>query len=82
MGYASDTQLDEILDGRRRLGMSHLALWIGYFAVGGNGSLADVTGWLSRTAQLSVRDYDLLVQAMNDQFVIQGLDHPVRYSSE
>ena len=81
-GFATASQVMSIVDGRRRLGTSALTLWIGYFAVGGNGSLTDVTSWLSGAAQLSAHDYDLLVQAVNDQFVGFGLDHPVPYSQE
>ena len=80
--FASASQLSGVVDGRRRLGMSALTLWIGYFAVGGNGTLADVTSWLSGSAQVTVHDYDLLAQAMNDEFVTLGLDHPVAYSRE
>ena len=79
-GFVSAGQLGGIVDGRRRLGMSDLSLWIGYLEVGGDGSLADVTGWLSGADPLSVRDYDLLLQAVNDRFVTLGLDHPVSYS--
>ena len=79
---ASTGQLSGVVDGRRQLGMSALTLWIGYFAVGGNGTLADVTSWLSGSAKVTVHDYDLLAQAMNDEFVTLGLDHPVAYSRE
>ena len=81
-GFASHPQVRGIADGRRRLGLSALGLWVAYFAVGGNGSLADVTNWLSGASELSVRDHDLLAQAMNDEFVVLGLDHPVPYSVE
>ncbi len=80
--FASAGQVSRIDVNRRRLGMTTLGLWIGYFIVGGDGSLADLTAWLFGAGQLSVRDYDLLVQAMNDQFVDRGLDHPVAYSGE
>ncbi len=41
-----------------------------------------MTSWLSGSTQVSVHDYDLLAQAMNDEFVTMGLDHPVPYSQE
>ena len=80
-GFATASQLSGILDGRRRLRLSALTLWMGYFEVGGNGSLTDVTRWLSGAARPSVQDYDLLAQAVNDRFTGLGLDHPVAYSS-
>lgn len=42
------------------LGMSIRDLWIGYFSVGGNGSLADVQSWLGGGSDPPDRDYDLL----------------------
>ena len=69
----------DIADGRRRLGMSTMALWIGYFAVGGNGTLAELEQWLAGESEPSDRDHDFLVQALNDGFVEQGLDHPMEY---
>ncbi|MDQ3896658.1 MAG: hypothetical protein M3326_05300 [Actinomycetota bacterium] len=80
--FATAAQLRGIEDRRRRLGMTPMALWIGYFAVGGNGTLGDVTSWLSGSVRPSVRDYDFLAQAMNDAFPAQGLDHPLPYSTE
>lgn len=80
--FASAGQVRVIADFRRRLGLSAFGLWVAYFAVGGNGSLADVTGWLTGATELSVRDYDLLVQGMNDEFTALGLDHPVPYSAD
>jgi hypothetical protein len=68
-----------IAHGRRLLGMSTLALWVGYFGVGGNGSLADVEGWLAGAELPSDRDHDYLAQALNDVFTERGLDHPVGY---
>jgi hypothetical protein len=77
--FASAGQASGIADSSRRLGMSALAVWVAYFAVGGNGSLADVTGWVFGTTSIPVHDYDLLAQAMNDEFVALGADHPVPY---
>ena len=81
-GFVPASQLGGMLEGRRQLGMSVPALWIGYLAVGGNGTLADVTTWLSGATEVSNRDYDLLAQVVNDQFVSMGLNHPVPYSSD
>ncbi len=69
-----------IESGRRHLGMSTRDVWIGYFAVGGNGSQADVRGWLSSAVGLPAREHDMLAQAVNDRFTEIGLNHPVRYS--
>lgn len=76
---AEDGGVSDIAAGRRRLGLTAVALWIGYFEVGGNGTLAEVEGWLAGASQPSDRDHDMLAQALNDQFVDSGLDHPVPY---
>jgi hypothetical protein len=70
--------VDSISDGLARLGMTANALWLGYFAVGGNGSLSDVERWLAGDT-LTGREYDLLAAALNEAFTERGLDHPVRY---
>ena len=62
--------------------MSDNDLWIGYFSVGGNGTLADIQRWLAREAEPGDRDHDLLAQALNDEFVVRNLDHPVAYRSD
>lgn len=71
-----------IAEGGRRLGLSALALWIGYYALGGNGTPADVEGWLSGAATPTEADHDLLAQALNDKFMEWGMNHPVRYLKE
>jgi hypothetical protein len=69
----------EVTDGWRRLGLTSMALWIGYFEVGGNGSLAEVEEWLAGSTNPSDRDHDYMAQALNDQFTERGLDHPMRF---
>lgn len=64
-----------------RLGIDVRRLWIGYFAVGGNGSLAAVESWLSGDSDPGDHDYDLMVQALNDEFTERELDHPLPYHS-
>jgi len=70
----------DIEAGRRHLGMSPQDVWVGYFAVGGNGSQAEVREWLSSAVRLPAREHDLLAQALNDRFTEIGLNHPLRYS--
>ena len=65
-----------------QLGMSVQSLWIGYFAVGGNGSLADLEGWLGGASDPGDHDYDLLAQAVNDEFTARDLNHPVVYRAD
>lgn len=73
----------EILDAARRLlGMDADALHLGYFAVGGNHSSRDVHDWLTGSRPIPPTEYYLLAQAVNDEAVGRGLDHPIPYSSE
>ena len=78
-GSAPAGSLSGIAEGARVLGMSARSLWIGYYGLGGNGSADDVDGWLSGDVAVPDRDYDLMVQVLNDEFIGQGLDHPVPY---
>ena len=49
-----------------------------YFAVGGNGTVADVGAWLRGEAPLRRHDHNYLAAGLNDLFVERGLGHPVR----
>lgn len=79
-GSVPAASLISLADGCQRLHMSILAVWIGYFSVGGNGSLSDVDNWITGVNAPSLQDHDLLAQALNDRFTEAGLDHPVAYS--
>ncbi len=80
-GSVPAVPLISLADGRHFLRMSMLSVWIGYFSVGGNGSLSDVDNWITGVNAPSFREHDLLAQALNDRFTEAGLDHPVAYSS-
>lgn len=64
---------------RVALQLSYRAVWIGYFAAGGNGTLDDVTGWLTGAAPVADADHDLLTHALNEHFSARGEDHPLSY---
>ena len=72
-------KIGEIEAARQVLGWSMFRAWMGYFAVGGNGSPADVEKWLTTSAELPPREHNLLAQAVNDGFLDRGLNHPVGY---
>jgi hypothetical protein len=72
--------VNDIETGRRRLGMTHRELWLGYLELGGNGSLPDVLGWLTGGIVPPIHDHDTLAHVLNEVFSDQGLNHPVRYS--
>ena len=70
----------DVLDqARATLGMSAHDLWLHYFAVGGNGSLGDVERWLADGDGTPGREHNLMAQALNDEFIGKGLNHPVLY---
>ena len=79
MSDVPSTMIPTLEAARRRLGLSARDVWVGYFAVGGNGTAADVIGWLSGDLQPSDRDHDLLAQSLNDAFCERGMNHPVPY---
>ena len=69
----------DIAEGLERLGLSAHDVWMGYFAIGGNGSLGDVERWTSSGRDVPPREHNFLAQALNDRFTVRGLDHPVAY---
>ncbi len=75
-------RIGDIDDGRQQLGMTAYQLWIGYFSVGGNCSMADLDDWLSGAAALPDREHNLLAQALNDEFTDIGLNHAVPYTGD
>jgi hypothetical protein len=68
-----------IAEGRERLDLTAHDVWVGYFAIGGNGSFDDVERWISSGRDVPRREHNLLAQALNDRFCVRGLDHPVGY---
>jgi hypothetical protein len=70
---------NELSEALQQLGLSTHDLWVGYFAVGGNGALSDVEGWLSGDDEVPRLEHNLLAQALNDRFTLGGLNHPVSY---
>jgi hypothetical protein len=69
----------DIAEGLERLDLSAHDVWVGYFAIGGNGSLGDVERWTSSGSDVPTREHNLLAQALNDRFCVRGLNHPVAY---
>lgn len=75
--------MSDIEAGRRRLDISAHDVWVGYFAVGGNGSEAEVGRWLAGESEVPWRDLDMIAQALNDVFTERGVNnHPVAYTHE
>lgn len=73
---------DDIEAWRLRLGLTNRDLWLGYFELGGNGSLVDLGLWLTGKVRLPPPDHDLLALALNEVFSERGLNHPVGYSDD
>jgi len=73
----------DVLDTARQLaGLSLAQLWFSYIVLGGSATLVEVGDFLSGDVEPSPHEYDVLVQAINDEFVGQGGDHPVPYADE
>lgn len=60
--------------------MSANDVGVEYFAVGDNGTPAEVRDRLSSTVRLPAREHDLLAQVLNDRYTDVGLNHSVQYS--
>ncbi len=71
-----------IATARRELTMTVTELWLAYISVGGNQPLPALQGWLAGATEIPDRDYDFLVQALNDGFADRGENHPMAYSDQ
>lgn len=67
---------------RRHAGLSITELWFAYVVLGGTGSMLDVGDYLAGSAVPSRHQYDVLAQALNDEFIGRGGNHPVPYADE
>lgn len=65
---------------RQFLGLSRHRLWEAYFELGGNNSPADVGRHLSGGQQLPRLEHDMLVHALNEEFLDRDMNHPLSYS--
>jgi hypothetical protein len=74
------SSFEDLERARRRLGLSVETLWLAYAGLGGSASLQRVGDFLQNGSGLTARQYDYLVQALNDRFVETGEDHPLPYS--
>ena len=57
-------------------------LWLRYITLSGRASLSQMTALVTGAAAPDRRDYDLVVQALNERFLDLGRDMPVRYFDE
>jgi hypothetical protein len=64
---------------RRRAGLSPIALWLRYFALGGNASPEQVAEFLAGTSRPERGDHNLLAQALNERFMDLGRHERIAY---
>jgi hypothetical protein len=62
---------------RQRAGLTPVALWWAYFALGGNATPIKFAAFLNGEIHPARRDHDLLSQALNDRFIEMGMDSPL-----
>lgn len=78
-----DMHAAAILDAARaRAGWAVDELWLRYYSLGGTATYDEVTAFLSGAVPTSDAQYDVLAQALNDEFVGRGLNHPVPYAED
>jgi hypothetical protein len=63
----------------RRLRLSYDALWLEYFAVGGNASVDDLRSWINGIEPLAPTEYDIIAQALNEYLDARGVTTHVPY---
>lgn len=55
-------------------------LWLRYFGIGGSAAPADVASFLVGTSEPDRREYNLLVDSLNERFTELRLNRPVLYA--
>lgn len=55
-------------------------LWLRYFAIGGGSGPSEVADYLGGPTEPDRRQYNLLVDTLNERFTELGLDSPVLYA--
>jgi hypothetical protein len=66
-------------DGLAAAGMSYRDLWLGQIAIGGHASEMEVEAYVNGLLTPEPHQYNLLAQAINENFIDAGGDHPVGY---
>lgn len=65
---------------RIQAGLTVHELWIRYFALGGGAGPSEVAGFLTGPNEPDRRQYNLLVDSLNERFTELDLDRPVLYA--
>ena len=64
------------------LRLSYDALWIEYFAIGGNASVDDLRVWIEGNEPLPSFEYDVIAQALNEYLDDRGEPRHVPYGDD
>jgi len=81
-GLPSATALHLLDTYRQEAGLSHGALWLRYFELGGMSTGTEVEAILGGVLVPSDDDHDVIALALNERFADLGMDHPVPYLTE
>ena len=66
-------------DGWDLSGLTLAELWLGYVAIGGTASQAQVAAYARGLDRPDSYEHNLIAQAINEHFIDRGGDHPVGY---
>jgi len=62
---------------REQLSLSVEDLWREYFSLGGYATPLELRGFLQGALHPARREYNILIQALNEQFMVRGQNHPL-----
>jgi hypothetical protein len=65
---------------RHNAALTFYELWLRYFSIGGASSPTEVEAFLTKGTEPDSRQYNLLVDALNERFTELGLNRPVLYA--
>jgi hypothetical protein len=69
----------DLSEGWDRSGLTLAELWLGYIAIGGTASRAEVEAYVHGAGCPDSYEYNMIAQVLNEHFIDRGEDHPVRY---
>jgi hypothetical protein len=77
-----DARKLSLFDGLQLSGMTPGELWLSYYSVGGNASELEVEAYALGLLRPDAYQHNLIAQAINESFVVNGQDHPVSYQDQ
>jgi hypothetical protein len=68
-----------LYEGVQHAGLTPSDLWVHYYALGGNAGEYEVEAYALGLLPADNYQYNVIAQALNEEFIDRGANHPVAY---